>query len=208
MSNTTNNEMLSTMFERRSVKKYKKNVTIPKEVIHKILSAGMAAPSSWNLQHWKFLVVDQEDLKYELCKIAYNQRQVIDSSITIAILGDLEAFQNVFMYDQAVQAGKMTETIRNSLVAQIDSAYQHAQLARDEAIRNASLAAMNIMLAAKSLGYDTCPMGGYDEKRFVQQFRVPSRYLPVMLICVGVAAESPRSSARLPLADMIVSNSF
>lgn len=208
MSNIEHNETLRVISERHAVKKYVKDAVLPEEHLQAILRAAGQAPSAWNLQHWKFLVVESEADKQKLLPIAYNQSQVADSSVTIAVLGDLEANRNTFIYDQAVDNGFLPAEVRDALVGQINGAYQNPQVARDSAILNASLAAQNIMLAAKSLGYDTCAMGGFNPAQLIESFQIPQRYIPVMLITVGTALEPARPSGRLPLEDVVVRGSF
>jgi nitroreductase len=205
-------DVLRVMEERHSVRAYEKGHVLPKEHLETILKAAASAPSSWNLQHWKFLVIDSQEQKEKLLPIAYGQQQVVDSSVTIAVLGDLEANKNgETVYGQQVAKGLMPSSVKDTMLAQIDGAYSRpgaAQFARDEAIRNSALAAMQLMLAAKALGYDTCPMGGYDVQKFVETFRVPERYVPLMLITVGKAAKPAHASSRLPLEQLVVHNSF
>jgi nitroreductase len=203
----TSQEIFNTMRDRHSVKHYDASYKMSREQVEQLLSAAHSAPSSWNLQHWKFFVVDEEQKKQQLLAIAYGQKQVVESSVTIAILGDLEANKNAqTVYSEAVAKGAISEEIKDRLIGQIDGAYQYSQVARDEAILNASLAAMQLMLAAKAVGLDTCPMGGFDRKAFVEQFSIPSRYIPVMLVVIGKAAKPAYASSRLPLDEMIFWN--
>jgi nitroreductase len=191
------------------VKEYQKGYKIPKEHLDKLLHATSLAPSSWNLQHWKFIVIEDDSFKEKLLPIAYGQKQIVESSVVVAVLGDLEANLNVEpVFGPLVAAGYIPQALKDTLAGQIENAYQSKQIARDEAIRNASLASMQLMLAAKALGYDTCPMGGFDHARFVQEFNVPERFIPVMLISVGLASNPARPSTRLPLDQIIVSNTF
>lgn len=202
-------EVLKVLAERHSVKEYQAGHKMPKEHLEQLLLSATQAPSSWNLQHWKFIVIEDQAYKEKLHPIAYGQKQIVDSSVVIAVLGDLEANKNVEpVFGPLVAAGHMPKELKDTLAGQIEGAYQHPQVARDEAIRNGSLAAMQLMIAAKALGYDTCPMGGYDAARFVTEFNVPERYVPVMLISVGLAATPARPSSRLSLDQVTVSNTF
>jgi nitroreductase len=212
MNSAVTTEVIKVMEERHSVRAYEKDFVIPKEELDAILRAASLAPSSWNLQHWKFLVIDSPEQKEKLLPIAYGQKQVVESSVTIAVLGDLEANRNgELVYGELASKGMITEEVKNTMLGQIEGAYTSpaaAQISRDEAIRNASLAAMQLMLAAKSLGYDTVPMGGYNAQQFIEAFNVPARYLPIMLITVGKAAKPAHASSRLPLEQIVVNNSF
>ncbi|WP_262680669.1 nitroreductase family protein [Paenibacillus sp. J5C2022] len=103
----------------------------------------------------------------------------------------------------------MPEEVVTSLIDQIESAYANVPtVPRDEAIRNASLAAMQLMLAAKAKGLDSCPMGGYDADQFVEAFSVPERYIPVILIAIGKAAVPARPSERFSIDETVIWNSF
>lgn len=91
-------------------------------------------------------MIESEADKAKMPPVAYGQSQIVESSVTIAVLGDLEANRNTVIYDQAVEAGALTAEVRDALVGQINGAYQSPQIARDEAIRNASFASQNIMI--------------------------------------------------------------
>ena len=202
-------EVLKVLSDRHSVKQYKTGHKMPKEDLEQLLKSTSEAPSSWNLQHWKLLVIEDQAYKEKLLPIAYGQKQIVESSVVIAILGDLEANKNAqLVFGPAVEGGFMPKELMDNLVSQIEGVYQYPQVARDEAIRNASLAAMQLMIAAKAMGYDTCPMGGYDAAKFVQEFNVPARYVPVMLISVGLAASPARPAGRFSVDQITVSNTF
>ncbi|MCQ6267734.1 nitroreductase family protein [Fictibacillus sp. WQ 8-8] len=196
--------------ERHSVRKYDPSAELSAEEITELLEDAAKAPSSWNLQHWKFLVFHDQQAKEQLLPIAYNQEQVVQASAVVAILGDLEADQNADrVYQDAVDGGFMTEEIKTALVSQIKDAYAtRPEMARDEAIRNASLASMQLMLTAKAKGLDTCAMGGFNADELVKAFGIPERYLPVMLISVGKAAKTAHQTARFPIQEAIVWNKF
>ncbi|MFD2670170.1 nitroreductase family protein [Marinicrinis sediminis] len=195
---------------RHSVRKYEKGHVIPQEVLDEILTLGAAAPSSWNLQHWRFLVVTKQEIKDRLLPIAFNQQQVADSSATIIILGDLEANKSAeAVFGPAVEAGYMSQEAYDTLLGNINGAYAgDPQIPMDEANRNGSLAAMQLMLAAKSKGYDTCPMGGFDRVQIMKELNIPDRYTPVMMLTLGKAAEPAHATGRFPLDQIVIKETF
>jgi nitroreductase len=198
------------MEARHSVRKYQPGTAIPRQELNEILRLAATAPSSWNLQHWRFLVVTDAAKKERLLPIAYGQRQVVDSSATIIVLGDLEADKSARpVYDHALEKGYVNEQVRDTMIQQIEGAYRgNPQIARDEAILNGSLAAMQLMLAAKAKGYDTCPMGGFDRDALIRELNIPKRYIPVMMITVGKAAAPAYPTMRFPLEQLVIENSF
>jgi nitroreductase len=198
------------MKARHSVRKFVPDVDIPREELNEILSLAATAPSSWNLQHWRFLVVTDQAKKERLLPIAYNQRQVVDASATIVVLGDLQADKSAHLvYDQALAKGYVNQQVRDTMIQHIESAYQdNPQLARSDAICNASLAAMQLMLAAKAKGYDTCPMGGFDRDALIKELNIPDRYIPVIMIALGKAREPAYPTQRFSLEQLVIENTF
>lgn len=193
-------DIFSVIEDRKSVKSYDSNAILTKEEVEELIQLTSKAPSAWNLQHWHFMVFHGKEVQEKLLPIAYNQKQVVDSSVVIAILGDLEADKNAeAIFSSDVEKGLMTQEIKDAIIGQIQGAYQNAQYARDAAFSNASLAAMQLMLAAKGKGLDTCPIGGFNVSKFVEEFNVSDRYVPVMLITVGTAAQPARPSDRLSI---------
>lgn len=196
----TEKDFFAVVDERQSIRKYDPNATISKEELKEILEIAGKAPSAWNLQHWHFFVIHGKEAQQRLLPIAYNQQQIIDASAVIAVLGDLEANRNTdAVYDPLVKSGHMTSEVKETLAQQIAAAYENKQDARDAAFSNASLAAMQLMLAATAKGWGTCPIGGFDAEKFIAEFQVPSRYIPVMLITIGKSNAPAHRSTRLPV---------
>lgn len=196
--------------ERHSVRKYDSAATIPQEELNEILRLAASAPSSWNLQHWRFLVVTDQAQKEKLLPVAYGQQQVVDAYATIIILGDLEADKAArVVYDDALAKGLVNEQVRDTMISQVEGAYKgNPDIARDEAIRNSSFAAMQLMLAAKAKGYDTCPMGGYNRDALIEALNIPPRYLPTLMLTLGKASVQAHPTTRLGLDQLVIENSF
>ncbi|MEC1183621.1 nitroreductase family protein [Bacillus altitudinis] len=189
--------------ERASVKEYDTTHEMTKEELTELLDITTKAPSAWNLQHWHFTVFHSAESKAKLLPIAYNQKQVSQASAVIAVLGDLEANLNgEKIYSELAEQGFITEDIKETLMTQINGAYQSEQYAREAAYSNASLAAMQLMIAAKAMGYDTCAMGGFSKEVYVKEFNVSGRYEPVMLISVGKAAKEAHKSNRFDIEEV------
>lgn len=201
--------------ERHSVRHFDPSFRLGEAEIAELAELAGSAPSSWNLQHWKFLVFSDASAKEKLLPIANGQRQVVDASVTIAVLGDLEANRNAeAAYRPVIQAGAEDAyagySSHAALFAQIEEAYARdgGTYRRDEAIRNASLAAMQLMLAAQAKGLASGPMVGFDAEAFVRAFHVPPRYVPVLLVAIGKAAQPARPTSRFPAERTIVWNGF
>lgn len=190
---------------RRSVRHYDPGHAIPREELKEMLALAAKAPSSSNMQHWRFLVIDSPAFKQKLLPIANFQQPVVEASAVVAILGDTEGFRNTEkIYRQAEEAGFMTPELAKSFAERTYSLYSTlpADKAREVAVIDAALAAMQFMLVARSKGYDTVPMGGFNRETFKEAFGLGERYVPVMLIPVGKAAAPGHPTTRLPIEDV------
>ncbi len=198
MTTTTAIDLFDIIKERSSVRHYDSSVSISKEELTEILSYATKAPSAWNLQHWHFTIFHSKESKQTLLPIAFNQSQITDASAIIAILGDMEANKNTDdVYNPLVSKGFMTSEIKETLAGQINRAYTSEAFARDAAFTNASLAAMQLILAAKAKGYDSCAIGGFNKEQFMKEFQIDERYVPIMLISIGKALKPAHQSYRL-----------
>lgn len=190
---------------RGSVKSYDTHYEIPEQDLNEILVAAIQAPSAWNLQHWRFMIFQGKAEQEELAKVAYYQPQIMGSSVVVAVLGDLRAdLVAEEIYKPQVEKGQMKEEVYQQLLQNINAYYQTERVARDEAILNASLAAMQLMLAVKAKGLDSCPIGGFDRQAFMEKYQVDKRYVPLMLISIGKAAQPARPTSRISLEKVIL----
>ena len=188
--------------KRKNITRFNPASKISRYEIEEILSDAMKAPSSWNLQHWSFMVFHSNNSKQRLLPISHWQRQVVESSVTIAVLGDLQANKNAEkMYLPLLNEGLITHETKEKLIYQIEEAYKDKDHPRDNAFLNSSLAAMQLILSAQSRGYDTGVIGGFDSKKFSREFKVDKRYVPIMLINIGKATTKAHESKRYSIQD-------
>lgn len=199
----TKQDFFSVLYKRTSNRAFNPEKEISAEELHQILKAAAQAPSAWNLQHWKFLVFQGKDVQSRLHPIAYNQQQILDASAVVAILGDLEAYKNVeTVYNPLVEQGLMKVEAKERLAQNIESAYNREQYPRDAAFSNASLAAMQLMLAAKATGWDTCAIGGFNSQALIEEFHISSRYVPIMLITIGESSLKGHPAPRMSVEEV------
>ncbi|MGE7778966.1 nitroreductase family protein [Peribacillus sp. NPDC097264] len=194
------------MDERKSVRKYEPGVTIPREQIQHILEQATSAPSSSNLQPWRFLVIDDQEQKKELRIAGFNQEQIETSSAIIAVLGDNEMYKNAKQInDLNVELGYMPRDIADMMIANSESAYSNfSEIERTNiAHLDVGLISMQVVLLAKDMGYETVIMGGFDKAAFAKKYELPANELPMILIAIGKPAMPARNSSRLPFEQII-----
>ncbi|MEH7126177.1 nitroreductase family protein [Bacillus sp. JJ1503] len=183
---------------RRSASNFLENNPISKKEFDEIFDLVKMGPSAFNLQHTNYLVVMDPELKLGVKKAAYNQHKVGTASAVIIVLGDKKAYQDVGQINEGLLAlGILSKQEYDNEIQDVTSLYdQRGEVfQRDEAIRNASLSAMLFMLAAKSKGWDTCPMIGFDPEQLKKLLSISDQYEPVLMIALGkekVQSRKPR----------------
>ncbi|PAE23199.1 nitroreductase family protein [Bacillus sp. 7894-2] len=207
MIKTTINDYKEIVTGRRSIRNYDPTVKISREEMAQILEEASLAPSSVNLQPWRFVVIDSQEGKETLAPLAkFNQRQVETSAAVVAVFVDMksEAFIEK-IYDTAVEKGYMPADVRDKQVPAIKVLAENMTFEQKKEMNliDAGLVSMQLMLAARAHGYDTNPIGGYEKDRIAEAFDLDKeRYYPVMLISIGKAADQGYKSVRLPVEDI------
>ncbi|WP_214848434.1 nitroreductase family protein [Exiguobacterium sp. s193] len=207
MTTQTSTDFMEIVKGRRSIRNYDTNVKISKEEMTQILEEATLAPSSVNMQPWRFLVIDSEEGKATLAPLAkFNQVQVETSSAVIAVFGDMNAVDSIdTIYDMAVEKGLMPQEVRDRQVPAIKGFYrpEDTDTLRDSILIDSGLVSMQLMLVARAHGYDTNPIGGYEKDQIAEAFGMDKdRYLPVMLLSIGKAVDAGYPSVRLPINDI------
>lgn len=192
--------------QRRATNTFDAAHPIPPEDLQRILHAGRRAPTAFNLQHTRFLVVQDPGLRSKLRVAAWNQSQVTDAAALIVVCADIMAWKK----DPARYWRNAPEPVQNSLVPAIQNFYEgHPQMQRDEALRSASMAAMNLMLAAQALGYNSCPMDGFDFEAVADIIQLPDDHLITMFVAIGKGRDTPKPrSGDLDPSEQIVVDTF
>ncbi|MCY7886995.1 nitroreductase family protein [Bacillus spizizenii] len=198
------NDFMEIMKGRRSIRNYDPTVQISKEEMTEILEEATTAPSSVNAQPWRFLVIDSPEGKEKLAPLAsFNQTQVTTSSAVIAVFADMNNGDYLEeIYSKAVELGYMPQEVKDRQIAALTAHFEKlpAQVNRETILIDGGLVSMQLMLTARAHGYDTNPIGGYDKENIAETFGLDKeRYVPVMLLSIGKAADEGYASYRLPI---------
>jgi len=204
MNATKINDFNDIITGRRSIRHYDPSVKITKDEMTEILTEATLAPSSVNLQPWRFVVIDSEEGKTTLAPLAkFNQSQVETSAAVIAVFVDMNSLDYADeIYDTAVQKGYMPVEVRDQQLPAIKGLLEgmSTEQFREMNIIDGGLVSMQLMLAARAHGYDTNPIGGYEKDQIAEAYGMDKeRYYPVMLISIGKAANEGYKSVRLPV---------
>ena len=201
------NDFSDIVYNRRSIRKFDTSVKIPREEMLEILDKTVTAPSSVNMQPWRFVVVDSEEGKDKLKPfVSYNAIQNETSSAMVLIFADLKSQERAEeIYGKAVAQGKMPEEVKEKQLSSIVPMYENAPFeVMNEIVHiDSSLAAMQLMLVARSHGYDTNAIGGYKKDGLAKAFGLDEdRHVPILIIALGKADEEGFESVRLDASDV------
>jgi nitroreductase len=173
---------------RRSIKHYDPTHRFTDEEEALIIDLAKEAPSSVNAQHWRLVNVKDSEIRKAIRAISVDQSQVTDASLLFVICADIKAWEkNPKRYvrnappeiqDMYVWFGKEFYTGKE-------------QLQRDEAVRSASFVALTMMLSAKAMGFDSCPMIGFDPDALAKIIRLPEDHLIGMMLAIGKGSKEP-----------------
>ena len=191
---------------RRSIKHYDINHKMTEREIESLLSLALLSPTAFNIQHWRFVVVTDPVLRHQIRAVSWNQAQVEEASLLIILTADLQAWAK----QPSRYWANAPQVVQNQLVPAIGHYYEsNERVQRDEAMRSCGIAAQTIMLAAKGMGYDTCPMDGFDFDAVAKLINLPADHVPAMFITVGKAIKPALQRAgQLDFNEVVIYNKF
>ena len=172
---------------RRSVKNFDPEHIIPEKDLAELIRLTKLAPSSFNMQNYRLLVVRDKEIRRQIRNVAWDQAHVTDASALFILCADLTAHQE----DASLYWSHAPLEVQHILGPMIKPFYEgNDRLIRDEAIRSTGLAGMTLMLAAKGLGYDSCPMIGFDADKVAELIELPSHYALSFMIPIGMQTQT------------------
>ncbi len=191
---------------RRAVKHFDPAFVMPAEHEALLIDLARQAPTSFNLQNWRAVNVKDPALRAELKAAAWNQAQVGDASLLFVFAADTRAH----MRDPQRYWADAPKAAQDILVPMIEPFYAGRDwLARDEGMRSVGFAAQTMMLAAKSMGYDSCPMVGFDYDKVAQLVGLPDDFALAMMLAVGRGTKPAWAKpGYVPLSEVIATDRF
>ncbi|ABX12256.1 nitroreductase family protein [Nitrosopumilus maritimus] len=191
---------------RRAIKKFDPNHKMSSDDVKKLMEHVILSPTSYNQQNWRFVYVTDQDVKEKISEAARGQAQPKDGSLVIVLCGDMTAWKT-----EPLRYWKNHPTEKQELVkASLERKYStDTQAQRDEAIRSCGMAAQTIMLSARDMGLDSCPMVGFEYDELAKVINLPENHLIVMMVVVGKRSEdAAQRGGQLPLNEIAFENSF
>jgi len=191
---------------RRSIKAYDPEHRLTESEIEKLMSLTMLSPTAFNIQNWRFVLVQDPVLRHQVRAVSWNQAQVTDASLLVVLVADLKAWEK-----QPERYWKdAPQPVQDYLVPAIGQYYSgQEQAQRDEAMRSCGIAAMTLMLVAREMGYDTCPMDGFDFDAVGKLLNLPADHTPAMFVTIGKGIKEawPRGG-QLAMDEVVIRDKF
>jgi nitroreductase len=190
--------------QRYATKKFDRK-KIPEAKINELIELVRFAPSALNLQPWKIKIVTDQKLKDQLKAAAFGQEQVTTCSHLLVFCADPDYDGLMKRLGDLLQKNKVPEDVRKMILGMASqfaiTMSPEQRLAWSQA--QTYLALGNALNGAKSLGFDSCPMGGFNPDEFTKILKIPKPLVPVMLCPVGYAADKPMPKMRFAQEDIV-----
>lgn len=191
---------------RRSVKAYDPDHRMSQAEIDKLMGLARLSPTAFNIQNWRFVLLTDPELRKAVRAAAWNQAQVTDASLLVVLTADLKAWEK----EPRRYWRLADQTVQDYIVPAIDQYYRgREQVQQNEAMRSCGMAAQTLMLAAKEMGYDSCPMDGFDFDAVGKLINLPADHAIAMFVAIGkpLAPARPRSG-QLAVEEVVIYNRF
>ena len=195
------------IYQRRAVKGFDPDHRMTREDEKKLLEATIQAPTSFNIQHWRFVILRDSELRRKIrTELGNDQAQMTDASLLVLMTADTQAWtkQPERYWVNAPQE------VADLLVGWMGPFHEGREwLQRDEAQRSIGMAMQTLMLAAKSMGYDSCPMIGFDIEGVAKLIDLPDDHVMGPMVAIGKGTKQPwPKPGQLVLEELVVENGF
>ena len=191
---------------RRAVKAFDPDRKMTEAEIERLLSLAIQSPTAFNIQNWRFVLVRDPALRSQIRTVAWDQAQVTDASLLVVLCADLKSWEK----NPARYWGNVAKPVQDFIVPAIHQYYAgREQVQRDEAMRSCGIAAMTLMLTAKEMGYDSCPMDGFDFEAVGKLINLPPDHAIAMFVAIGKGIKEPMPrGGQLPISEVVIDDRF
>ncbi len=191
---------------RRAVKNFDPEHRLSDTEVDTLMSVTLLSPTAFNIQNWRFVQVKDKALRQEIRKVAWDQAQVTDASLLLVVCADLKSWEK----DPARYWRNAAQPVQDFMVPAIHDYYVgRDRVQQDEAMRSCGIAAMALMLQAKEMGYDSCPMDGFDFNAVGKLVNLPADHVIAMMLAIGKGIKEPwPRGGQLPLNEVLITDKF
>lgn len=170
---------------------------IPEEKFQKLCELIRLSASSFNLQPWKIKIVTDQKIKDKLQAASWNQPQVGTASHVLVFCAETDVMKLIAMLEKEMLKHTTADKIKDYIgMMKGFAANLNTEQKQVWAQKQIYIALGNALNGAKALGFDSCPMEGFDPKQYSEILKIPSHLVPTVVCPVGYAADTPRPKSR------------
>lgn len=200
-------EAIEAIYTRRAIKQFDPEHRLTETEERDLFEATIQAPTSFNIQHWRFVILRDPELRRRIRQeLGNDQSQITDASLLVLFTADVKAWQKA---PERYWINAPQE-VADLLVGWMGPFHEGRQwLQRDEAQRSIGMAMQTMMLAARSMGYDSCPMIGFEVEKVAELIKLPDDHVMGPMVAIGKGTKEPwPKPGQLPLNEIVFENSF
>lgn len=193
--------------KRRAVKHFDPEHRLTEAEERKLFELAIQAPTSFNIQHWRFVVLRDPALRQEIRKqFGNDQTQMTDASLLVLFTADVQAWRKS-PERYWVNAPKAVADLLVNWMGPFHEGRDWLQ--RDEAQRSIGMAMQTLMLVATAMGYQSCPMIGFDIDALAKRINLPEDHVIGPMVAIGKGTKEPwPKPGQLPLSELLIENTF
>jgi nitroreductase len=193
------------MQQRRSIRWFDPEHKMSEEGFTRLMEYVLLSPTANNIQNWRFVRVTSPALREEIRQVAWNQAQVTEASELLIFCYNEKAWQE----SPERYWKNAPKEVSDYVLGNFAPYFTQPGIEREEGLRSCSMAAMSTMLLAKEMGYDSCPMGGFDFDAVGKLIGLPLNHRPAMMVAIGKKVKEPWPRAgQLALNEVLIENHF
>lgn len=192
--------------QRRAVKWFDPEHRMPEATFQRLMQHALLSPTAFNIQNWRFVRVTDPAQRKAIRAAAWDQAQVEDASELLVLCFDRKAWER----NPARYWRLAPQEVQDFLVPAIAEYYRdRPQVERDEGMRSCGLVGQNLMLVAQELGYQSCPMDGFDYAAVGEIIGLPADHEIAFMLVIGKGVKEPwPRPGQLELDEVLIENRF
>jgi len=199
-------ETFRAIYGRRSHKQFDPEHRFTAAEETKLFEAAIQSPTSFNIQHWRFVHVKDPEKRKQIRANGNDQAQMTDASMLVVMTADMKAWKK----SPERYWKNAPKEVADLLVGWMGPFHEgREELQRDEAQRSIGMAMQTLMLAAKAMGYDSCPMIGFDFDSVAKLIRLPDDHVLGPMVAIGKSTKEPwPKPGQLDLDEVVLTDGF
>ena len=196
-------DIIDILYFRHACKVFNKNRDIDSLSFETILEGGRLSPSSFGMEPWKFIIIENRELREELRGACWNQAQITDSSKLIAIIALTDVVQDFDYYSKMFERRGLDKDKTLAYIKRYESYINSLPSIQEWVKRQCYIAATQMMITASSLGVDSCPIEGFEPDEVDRLLKLPKEHKTALLLPLGYRVNEAPKKLRKDINEIV-----